>query len=428
MRAVLLAAVVLCAAPAAARADAPLPESVRLGEGELLTGVRGEGPLTVGQIKAWLAAPENHRVLTPELPVGLDAGAPNLEGLAANPLTRAKIELGRQLYFDTRLSSDGTISCASCHAPEHGWARPERVSAGVRGQLGARNAPTAANRLFSTEQFWDGRADSLEAQAIGPMANPAEMGLSHGVVVDLLREVEGYRLQFESVFGEGVDATGVTIENAGRALAAFERAIVSGPNAWDHRQRLETLEAAVAGEPLDPEYDADLIARLSRLRAAAEADPLPDAARRGAELFYSDRTGCTLCHAGANFTDERYHNLGVGMAPLARLADGEPLPRELERAIDWGRYQVTGDEADRGAFKTPTLRNIAQTAPYMHDGSVDTLEEVVAWYVAGGLEHRYLSPLLTPLDLTDAEQADLVAFLESLTGEWPAVETGRLPE
>lgn len=405
------------------RAEPPTGEEVALGAGDLLTGLPGEGPLTSREITDWLARPANHRFIKPRLPLGLDAGAPNLEGLRANPLTRAKIELGRQLYFDTRLSSDGAISCASCHAPDHGWAAPERFSLGVGAQRGARNAPTAANRLFSTEQFWDGRAASLEDQAIGPMANPAEMGLSHKVVVDLLRRVEGYRLQFESVFGDGV-----TIENAGRALAAFERAIVSGPSAWDCRQRLEALEHSIGDEPLDPDLDSDLIDELAQLREAVAKRPMPPAALRGAALFYSDRTGCTQCHAGANFTDERYHNLGVGMERVARLADGTTLPRELEDALDWGRHAVTGGDTDRGAFKTPTLRNVAQTAPYMHDGSLATLEEVVAWYADGGQKNRYLSPLLQPLELSAAEQADLVAFLESLTGEWPVVETKRLPE
>lgn len=381
-------------------------ERVRLGEGDLLRGVPGEGPLSIEEVRAWLADPANHRQLIPELPVGLDGGALDIRGLQANPLSRAKIELGRQLYFDPRLSRDGTVSCASCHDPEHGYAMPTRFGVGVEGQEGPRNSPTAANRILSDAQFWDGRAGSLEEQAIGPMANAVEMASSHEAVVGLVGTLEGYRLQFERVFDEGV-----TIENVGRAIAAFERAIVSGPNAWDHHRRLSDFESAYADE-LD-DLDEELTEEHGALKAAAAASPLSEPAARGADLFFGD-AGCTQCHAGANFSDERYHNLGVGF-------------EEGTKPVDWGRYEITKDEADRGTFKTPGLRNVAQTAPYMHDGSQQTLADVVAWYAQGGHPNPHLSPLIEPLDLDESQQADLVAFLESLTGEWPAVETGRLP-
>ncbi|TWU00681.1 Cytochrome c551 peroxidase precursor [Botrimarina colliarenosi] len=398
-------------------------ETVRLGEGGLLTGIPGEGPLTIEAIRAWLADPANHRELRPELPLGLAAGAADLQaidppGAGANPLTRAKIELGRQLFFDPRLSRDGTVSCASCHAPEYGYAFPTQFGVGVAGQQGRRNSPTAANRVLSGAQFWDGRAASLEEQAIGPMVNPIEMGFTHGAVVEMLRHVEGYVLQFKKVFpGEGL-----TIENAGRAIASFERALVSGPSAWDIAERRRQLRNAGV------EDDPELAAELAGLEAQAVAQPLSDAARRGATLFFGERTGCTLCHAGANYSDESYHNLGVGMQRLAGRNADEPIPAELEDELDWGRYLVTKDEADRGAFKTPGLRNVAETGPYMHDGSQATLDEVVAWYVKGGEANPFLSPLLEPLDLTATEQAQLVAFLKALRGDWPAVETGRLPE
>jgi len=401
--------------------ESPGVATIRLGEGDLLTGPPGEGPLDLATLRAWLDDPANHRELRPILPVGLDEGAIDVRGLGDNPLTRAKVELGRQLYFDPRLSRDGTVSCASCHDPEYGYAFPAQYAIGVDAQEGRRNSPTAANRLLSDAQFWDGRADSLEAQAIGPMANPTEMGSSHTAVVDLLRRVAGYRLQFERVFGDGV-----TIENAGRALASFERALVSGPSPWDRHKRLAAFEAQLGDDPesLYPEERE----RYEQLKLAAAAQPLPAAAERGAELFFGDRTGCTLCHAGATFSDEAYHNLGVGLEALADLRAGEPVPDDVAASIDWGRFDVTGDEADRGAFKTPTLRNVAQTAPYLHDGSLATLEEVVALYVRGGEANPWLSPLLEPLDLTEAEQADLVAFLRALTGDWPEVETGRLPD
>ena len=390
------------------------PEPVRLGEGELLTGVPGDGPLTADEVRAWLADERNHRELAPRLPLGLDEGTADVRGLDANPLTRAKIELGRQLFFDPRFSADGSVSCSSCHDPRHGYATPDRFAVGIGGQLGSRNSPTAANRIVSEAQFWDGRAVSLEAQAIDPMANPAEMGFTHAAVVDLLESVEGYRVQFQRVFGG--DGSAVTIENAGRAIAAFERAVVTGPSAWDLHNRVRRFEAAYADELAEAEFaDPDLLDELDELERAAAARPLSEPATRGAELFFSDRARCTQCHVGANFSDERYHNLGVAMG-------------DQQSATDWGRFTVTGAERDRGAFKTPGLRSVAETAPYMHDGSLATLADVVAWYVQGGRENPHLSPLVEPLDLDDEEQADLVAFLEALSGDWPAVETGRLPE
>jgi cytochrome c peroxidase len=406
------AALMLCAALASA-AIADGPERVRLGEGDLLRGVPGSGKLTVEQLRGWLANPVNHRELRPELPLGLNAGEADIQGLDAEPLTRAKIELGRQLFFDPRLSRDGTVSCASCHAPEHGYAFPTRFGVGVEGQEGNRNSPTAANRILSAEQFWDGRAASLEEQAVGPMANPLEMGFTHDAVVEMLKKVPAYVAQFNAVF----NGEGVTINNAGRALAAFERALVSGPNAWDVDDRLQVLRDAYADE--DPELADELV----QLEKTAAGRPLSEAAKRGAELFFGARAGCTQCHAGANFSDEVYHNLGVGMEPIADLREEDAIKQPL----DWGRYEVTKDDVDRGAFKTPGLRNVAETGPYMHDGSLATLDEVVAWYVKGGQPNPFLSPLIEPLDLTAEEQADLVAFLEALSGEWPEVETGRLP-
>lgn len=406
-----VALLVCVALVGAAVANGPKP--VRLGEGDLLRGVAGGGPVTTEQLRGWLADPANHRELLPELPLGLNAGEADIQGIEAEPLTRAKIELGRQLFFDPRLSRDGTVSCASCHAPEYGYAFPTRFGVGVAGQEGARNSPTAANRILSGPQFWDGRAGSLEEQAIAPMANPQEMGLTHGAVIKTLKEVPAYVAQFEAVF----DGEGVTIENAGRALAAFERVLVSGPSAWDIDDRLRVLREAYAEE------DPELAEELRRLEATAAARPLSDAAKRGAELFFGDRTGCSQCHAGANFSDEAYHNLGVGMEPIAGLREADAITKPL----DWGRYEVTKNEADRGAFKTPGLRNVAETGPYMHDGSLESLAEVIAWYVQGGQPNPFLSPLIEPLDLSAEEQADLVAFLEALTGKWPQVETGRLP-
>jgi cytochrome c peroxidase len=386
-------------------------DEILLGTNELTAGIPGDGPLTVDEIRAWLDDPRNHMVLKPTLPKGLAAGAGQIAGIDENPLTRAKIELGRQIYFDTRISVDNTISCASCHDPANGYAKDTQFGVGVGGQLGGRNSPVAYNRILSAAQFWDGRAASLEDQAIGPMANPIEMGNTHEVVVNTLGGLESYRIQFEKIFADGM-----TIENAGRALASFERAIVTGPTPWDYYVELRDFEQAYAADLEDLEIlkedDPEFYDEYMALKQGAEANPLNESAQRGGELFFGDKAGCTQCHVGANFADELYHNLGVGMAAA------EP---------DIGRMEVTRDEKDRGAFKTPTVRNITQTAPYMHDGSVATLAEVVELYNKGGEPNANLSDKIKPLKLTDQEKADLVAFMEALTGEFPAVETGRLP-
>lgn len=397
------------------------PETVLLGSGDLLTGIPGEGDLSNGEIKSWLADPKNHVVLKPELPLGLAAGAAEIKGINENPLTRAKIELGRQLYFDTRVSNDGTISCASCHDPEYGYAKNTQFGVGVKDQQGGRNSPTAYNRILSGPQFWDGRAESLEAQAVGPIANPIEMGNTHEAFVASLLEIPGYVMQFEAIFEDGIN-----IDNVGKAIATFERAIVTNPAPWDYYQEVAAFEKAFGDdleyireeqakdEPELDDEDLDTWKRYSELKAPLEDHPISESAIRGGELFFSEKAGCTACHVGANFSDEKYHNLGVGMT-----AD-EP---------DLGRFVESNDDKDRGAFKTPTVRNVSQTAPYMHDGSQQTLEEVVEWYVKGGHPNPHLSEKVKKLDLTDQDKKDLVAFMaEGLLGELPKVETGRLPE
>ncbi|MEO1495955.1 MAG: cytochrome c peroxidase [Planctomycetota bacterium] len=409
--------------PAWERATPPAA-AVTLGDASLLQGVPGTGPLTAQQARRWLGEAANHTPLSTHLPEGLLQATADQRGLAENRLTRAKIELGRQLFFDPRLSIDSTLSCASCHDPDHGYADSRAVSVGVGGRVGTRNAPTLANRVFSASQFWDGRAGSLEEQALGPIANHVEMGLSLVELVERLQAIEGYRLQFGAVFPDEP----ITAESIVNAIAAFERMLVAGPSSWDAHASLAAFERAndedlaIAQEtPAEQRdtYDAELVTEHHELVQAAEASPLSDAARRGAELFFGDRTGCTQCHAGLNYTDEQYHNLGMGL---------EGITDDSDPTVDWGRYAVTGDEADRGAFKTPTLRNVAETAPYMHDGTLGTLASVIDHYVAGGHENPWLSQRLEPLDLNTNEVADLVAFLEALTGPLPDVATGRLPE
>ena len=377
-------------------------ERVALGTPDLTAGVPGTGPITVEQIEAWLADPKNAVELEPVLPLGLATGAKQITGLDANPLTRAKIELGRQLYFDTRLSADSTVSCASCHDPSMGYSAHTQTGVGIRGQKGGRNSPVSFNRILSGRQFWDGRADSLEAQAVGPIANPIEMGFTHEGVVRRLGEIPVYKKQFETIFGE------LTIDRVGQAIAAFERAIVTGPSPYDHHEQLLPFTKL---DEEDIAEDADLAARYAEAKAAAAAHPMSDAAKRGRELFFG-KANCTACHVGANLADEQSHNIGIGM--------DKPEP-------DPGRFAVTKDEKDRGAFKTPTVRNVTLTAPYMHDGSVATLEEVVAWYDKGGHPNPQLSDKIKPLNLTAEERADLVEFMKACTGPTPPVEIGRLP-
>ena len=389
-------------------------EEVVLGKADLLSGIPGSGRLTLQQIESWLDDPANHQELDLLLPIGLDAGSRDLKHLPQNRLTPAKIELGRQLFFDPRLSLDRSISCASCHDPSHGYAAPTQFGIGIHEQAGNRNSPSTLNRIFSNTQFRDGRADSLEEQAVGPIANPIEMGLPHDICIERLSAIPGYRVQFEHLF-----EAGLTIDNVAKAIASFERTLVTGPTAWDLSQRLEALEFVTEGEELTPEE----VAELAYLRQAVAANPLTTSAARGAKLFFSEKAGCSQCHVGANFTDEQYHNLGVGMEQV-----DDPDTQSIDKSIDWGRFSVTQQDTDRGAFKTPSLRNVAQTAPYMHDGSQQTLREVIEWYIQGGEPNAWLSEKITPLDLNDQEIDDLVEFLKSLTGPMPRVEHGRLPQ
>jgi cytochrome c peroxidase len=385
-------------------------EQVLLGSGNLLTGIPGKGPLTLAEINTWLADAKNHVVLDPVLPLGLADGQSSVVGVKENPLTRAKIELGRQLYFDTRLSIDNTVSCASCHHPNEGYSRHTRFGIGVNGQEGGRNSPVSYNRILSGLQFWDGRANSLEDQAIGPIANPIEMGNTHENCVATLKKIPGYVAQFEAVFGRG----GVTIGNVGLAIAAFERCLVSGPSPFDYAEKLRPFERLDAEDLKDlQEDDPELYRRFLDLTAKSKQFPMSASARRGRDLFFSQKVNCTACHVGANLADEKYHNLGIGMDAK------EP---------DLGRYVVTKDEKDKGAFKTPTIRNVALSAPYMHDGSLKTLLDVVEHYAKGGTPNRWLSDKIVKIDLTAQDKQDLVAFMEACTGEFPKVEQGRLPQ
>lgn len=385
--------------------------SVVLGDDDSLTaGIPGTGPLTIDQVKAWLDSPENHATLNVSLPLGMNLGQSQMKGLEKNPLTRAKIELGRQLYFDTRLSADNTVSCASCHHPQEGFSRHTPTGVGIAGQKGGRNSPVSYNRILSDLQFWDGRADSLEAQAVGPIQNPIEMGNTHEVAVKTLKGIPVYAAQFDKVF----PGKGVTIDTVGMAIAAFERTLVTGPSQYDYQ---ESYQKYASLEPDDlselKEDSPETYEQYEQLKLMVETNPMSASAKRGMELFFSKRVGCSACHVGANLADEQYHNLGIGMSA---------------EKPDLGRYEVTKVEKDKGAFKTPTIRNVALSAPYMHDGSLATLEEVVEHYNKGGDKNKWLSDKIVPLKLTPEEKGDIVEFMRACTGTFPHVSSARLPE
>ncbi|MCE3016603.1 MAG: cytochrome-c peroxidase [Pirellula sp.] len=387
-------------------------DAIQLGKAEITKGIPGGSKLSVADIKRFLDEPANHKPLSPVLPDNLKAGSSAVFVPEDNPLTLAKIELGRQLYFDKRLSVDNTVSCADCHSPATGYGANTQFGVGVRGQLGGRNSPVSFNRILSKGQFWDGRAGTLEAQAVGPIANPIEMGNTHASVVKFVTANSGYRMQFEKVFGRAPN-----IDDIGKAIASFERAIVTGPSPYDLYEPVRQMMAAFPEELSDLETlkkdDPELYSKFTKAKEASAANPMSDSAKRGRDLFFSAKSNCSACHVGVNFTDELYHNIGVGMDAAAP---------------DLGRFAETKVEKDKGAFKTPTVRNIAQTGPYMHDGSQKTLEEVVDWYAKGGHANPYLSDKIKKLDLTAQDKADLVEFMKALTGPLPKVETGRLPE
>jgi cytochrome c peroxidase len=280
-----------------------------------------------------------------------------------NPLTEARVALGRQLFFDPILSADRTVACASCHQPQHGFSSGTARPRGIRGQQAKRRAPTLFNRAYGTAFFWDGRESSLEAQALRPIEDPTEMGGRLPDIVERLRQHKDYRASFEAAFPEGVTPT-----NLARALASFERVLLRGSSGMD------------------------------RFIHKGETAAMSKQERHGLWLFES-KGGCWRCHSGGNLTDEHFHNTGVSWGK-------EPL--------DLGRFAVTRQDADRGKFKTPTLRGAGLTAPYMHDGSMKDLETVVDFYNRGGGPNPHLDPLLAPLRLSPEEVQSLVAFLRSL--------------
>lgn len=337
-----------------------------------------------------------------EIPLGLPKSSYSV-------LNQAKVELGRKLFFDRRLSFNGTMSCAMCHIPTEAFASTQSsTSIGMEGRTLPRNAPSLLNVVYQSTLFWDGRENSLATQVWSPLLSPIEMGNpSVGFAVEAIRELGDYAESFSEVFGEN----GLNMETVGEALAEYERTLLSGNSRFD------------------------------RWKYGGDANLLSNQEKKGFELF-SGKAGCSSCHlVGENsalFSDMQFHATGVGYKasvfapPQTHNVELEPgvvtvVADESLRAVseiphnDLGRFAVTLKPKDRWAYKTPSLRNVALTHPYMHDGSLRTLEDVVDFYNQGGIDFEGKSPLIHPLGLTADEKASLVAFLKTLTGDQRAV-------
>jgi cytochrome c peroxidase len=315
---------------------------------------------------------------------------------ADNPMTAEKVALGEMLYFDKRLSASGSVSCAVCHDPANAFTDHETLSTGTSGNTGTRNAPTILNAMFSEQLFWDGRAGSLEEQAKQPLTNPLEMGMgSYDVVVERVSSIAEYQKEFRRVFGK----EGITIETIVKAIAAYERTQLSGNSPFDR---------FIAGEQ----------------------DAITESQKRGWQLF-NGKAGCIECHSFSKdspfFTDFKFHNTGLGFSNSsfevllgrAKEIDVKTSPALLAHKpqfAELGRFLVTKQASDIAAFKTPTLRDVELTTPYMHNGALKTLLEVVRFYNQGGEKNPNLDQKLHPLGLTDAETNELVEFLRALTG------------
>jgi len=296
-----------------------------------------------------------------------------------NPTTSAKIELGKMLFMDPRFSSTGTISCNSCHNVMEGGDDSRRTSMGVHGKIGGRNAPTVWNAAFHSVQFWDGRAALLEDQAKGPVANPIEMGMKDvETAMARVRKIPGYKAVFEKAFGKN----SMTVDNAAKAVAAFERTLITPNSPYD--QYVTGNKKAMNKQQI-----------------------------RGMNTFAE--TGCTACHSGAAFNGPE-QKLGEGFYAKFPTFESKYVGKyELDK--DKGREEATGKSADRGMFRVPTLRNITDTAPYFHNGSVNDLSEAVRVMAKSQLNKK----------LTEKDVNDIVAFLGALTGEYPQITMPRLP-
>ena len=337
-------------------------------------------------------------------------GLPSVPIPADNPQTPEKIALGERLFNDKRFSATGEIGCVSCHDPKRGFAdTPKPVSTGIRALAGTRNAPTVLNAAYLTSQFWDGREPTLEAQSLRPFVNPVEGGLeNHQPILDVIRSDPDYITQFQAVFG--VPSEQITMDHVAMAIASFERTLIAGDSPFD------------------------------RFYFGGDRSAMTEQQLRGLGVFMVQGR-CVSCHSieqdHALFTDNRFHNIGVGInrvqddvpALAAKFLQAKSAGADVDvevltdpRSSELGRFAVAEDIDTIGAFKTPTLRNVAVTAPYMHDGSLATLEEVIEHYDNGGVldpettpVNAFLSGGIRPLGLTQQQEEDLIAFLHALT-------------
>jgi cytochrome c peroxidase len=320
-------------------------------------------------------APVSSRPVGPPVAIKAPLGLPPVPVPPGNPPTAQSIALGRRLFYDTSLSKDNSISCSSCHNPAFRFSDARERSIGVGGALGVRHAPTLVNVAYSPLLFWDGRAASLESQVLGPMSDPLEMNQAHEATIAKLKHNPGYAAIFREAFG----TDDITLDRVENALGSFERTILCGNSAFD------------------------------RYQYQGQKNALTPAQVRGLAVFTDPHRGnCSSCHTiGAKyalFTDGQFHNTGEGADDNDEFADP-------------GRYKVTHVDADKGAFKTPTLRDVAISGPYMHDGKLKTLKAVVDFYAGKGNSNPNLDVKMKTINLTGQDRNDLVEFLKSLTGE-----------
>jgi len=333
-------------------------------------------------------------------------GLPPLKIPADNIQTEEKIALGRDFFNDPSFSADGTISCASCHQPNKALTDGLALAIGINGQTGTRNAPTVVNAAFFETLFLDGRENSLEGQALGPVLNPVEHGLENNQqILDIVLNNDSYKNRLQKIFN--IDDQSITVQHVAKVIASFERTLIAGNSAFD------------------------------QYYFGRDKSRLSDSAARGLRIFRR-KGNCANCHEiswnNAFFSDNNFYNIGVGFKRIQPIIDdfiqtlneGEAsnsFTLTDSQRSELGRFNVTKFTADIGKFKTPTLRNVSLTAPYMHDGSMQTLEQVVEYYNKGGDKNRFIDAAIFPLNLDEQEKKDLVAFMKSLTSEQYVTKT-----
>lgn len=391
--------------PAPTRSADPVPQSgivpnqqVAVVKEEIKGGEATGGPTPFDYLWQPTQGEPTDEVVEVEVPAGLPSLTTGVNVPAHNPITKAKLELGKQLYFDQRISKNSTVSCATCHNPDKGWTDHMPTSAGIGGQFGGRNSPTVLNTVYGKSMFWDGRSPSLEGQAQGPIQNKIEMGdQTYKEIVTRLRAIPGYQAQFKKVFG-----TDVTLDGMAKAIATFERTALSGNSAYDKYQ--------------NGDYKALTEAEKRGMVLFGLQQPPDDEQKVSVTL---KKAQCTSCHVGSNFTDEQFHNIGIGYDDKAK------------QFADLGRWAISPIgakfQSELGSFKTPTIRDIVNTYPYMHNGTEKTLEEVVDYYDRGGNANPTLDKDMKKLNLTAQEKRDVVAFMKALTGQPVKVALPTLP-